>query len=305
MLEQARELGALVMVHCENGFAIKHLVEQALAAGDTDPIYHALTRPEEMEAEATGRAVRLAEFAGTPVFIVHVSCRKAAEEIIRARARGVPAFGETCIQYLFNSIDDLRRPDFVGARYVCSPPLRDPANQPFMWEALRYDHLQSVSTDHCPFNDEQKRLGLGDFSKIPNGLAVIQHRLPMMWEHGVRSGRMSMNRIVELNSTAIAKMFGLYPRKGTLAPGADADIVIFDPAREHVFSTETSLMNVDYDVYEGQSVAGSPRMTLCRGTVVWDDGRILTQPGHGRFVKRSVFDATLQGNLPAGELVSP
>jgi dihydropyrimidinase len=160
-----------------------------------------------------------------------------------------------------------------------------------MWDALNFDHLQSISTDHCPFTDEQKRLGLGDFSKIPNGLAAIQHRLPLLWEHGVKAGRMTPNRFVEVTSTAIAKIFGL-TTKGTLAPGADADIVIFDPAREHVFSTETSLMNVDYDLWEGQKVSGSPRQTLSRGAVVFDDGKILTRPGHGRFTKRSVFDAT-------------
>jgi dihydropyrimidinase len=292
VLEHARELDALVMVHCENGFAIQHLVTTALANGQTDPIHHALTRPEAMEAEATGRAIRLAEFAGTPVFVVHVSCRDAAEEIIRARSRGVAAYGETCIQYLFNTIDDLRRPDFVGARYVCSPPLRDAANQPYLWDALRFDHLQSISTDHCPFTDEQKRLGLGDFSKIPNGLAAIQHRLPMLWEHGVRDHRLSMNRVVEITSTAVAKMFGLYPRKGVIAVGADADIVVFDPKRRHVFGVDTSFMNVDYDIYEGQEVAGSPRLTLSRGTVVFDDGAILTQPGHGRYVRRAPFDGS-------------
>jgi dihydropyrimidinase len=220
VLEHSRDLGTLVMVHCENGFAIQHLVEKALANGQTDPIHHALTRPETMEAEATGRAIRLAEFAGAPLFVVHVSCRDAAEQIIHARSRGVAAYGETCIQYLFNSIDDLRRPDFAGARYVCSPPLRDAGNQPFLWDALRFDHLQSISTDHCPFTDEQKRLGLRDFSKIPNGLAAIQHRLPMMWEHGVREGRLSMTRVVDITSTAIAKMFGLYPRKGVIGVGA-------------------------------------------------------------------------------------
>ena len=234
--------------------------KKALAAGDTDPIYHALTRPEEFEAEATGRAMRLAEFAGAPIYIVHVSCKSAVDEIIRARARGVQAYGETCIQYLFDSIDDLRRPDFEGARYVCSPPLRDAANQPHLWDALNFDHLQSISTDHCPFNDEQKRLGLGDFSKIPNGLAAIQHRLPMLWEHGVREGRLTLNRVVEVTSTAIAKIFGLHPRKGTIAPGADADIVDLRPRREHVFSPATSFMNVDYDLCEGQEVAGSPRL---------------------------------------------
>jgi dihydropyrimidinase len=290
VLERARDLEALTMVHCENGFAIQHLVEKALAARQTDPIYHALTRPETMEAEATGRAVRLASFAGAPVFVVHVSCRSAAEEIIRGRAEGAQAYGETCIQYLFNDIDDLRRPDFVGGRYVCSPPLRDPSNQPFLWDALRLDHLQLVSTDHCPFNDEQKRLGLHDFSKIPNGLAAIQHRLVMLWEHGVREGRLSPNRVVEITSTAIAKMFGLHPRKGVIAAGADADIVVFDPNRRHVFSTATSFMNVDYDIYEGREVAGSPRLTLSRGTVVFDDGRIVTSPGHGRYLRRTAFD---------------
>ncbi len=303
VLEQTKETGGLVMVHAENGHAIDYLVKRALAAGNTDPIYHALTRPEELEAEATSRAIRLAEYAGTPVFIVHVSCRAATEEIIRARARGVPAYGETCIQYLFASVEDLRRPGFEGARYVCSPPLRDAVNQPFMWDALRYDHLQLVSTDHCPFNDEQKRLGLGDFSKIPNGLAAIQHRLPLLWEHGVREGRLSMNRVVEITSTAVAKTFGLYPQKGTIAPGADADVVIFDPNREHVFSTATSFMNVDYDLFEGRSVAGSPRQTLSRGTVVFDDGRIVTRPGHGRYVRRSVFQPATAGDLPAPEAV--
>jgi len=292
VLERARDLEALTMVHCENGFAIQHLVQKALAAGETDPIHHALTRPEEMEAEATGRAVRLAEFAGAPVFVVHVSCKSAADEIIRARAGGAKAYGETCIQYLFNSIDDLRRPDFAGARYVCSPPLRDASNQPHLWDALRLGHLQIVSTDHCPFNDEQKRLGIGDFSKIPNGLAAIQHRLPMLWEHGVREGRLSMNRVVEITSTNVAKMFGLHPRKGVIAAGADADIVVFDPARRHVFSPATSFMNVNYDIYEGQEVAGSPRLTLSRGAVVFDDGRICTKPGHGRYVRRDHFDAS-------------
>jgi dihydropyrimidinase len=290
VLDRSKETGGLVMVHAENGFAIDHLVKKALAAGDTDPIYHALTRPEEFEAEATGRAIRLAEYVDAPIYIVHVSCKPAVDELIAARARGVPAYGETCIQYLFASIEDLRRPDFEGARYVCSPPLRDASNQPHMWDALNFDHLQSISTDHCPFNDEQKRLGLGDFSKIPNGLAAIQHRLPMLWEHGVRHGRLSMNRVVEITSTAVAKMFGLHPRKGVIAAGADADIVVFDPGRRHVFSTETSFMNVDYDIYEGQEVAGSPRLTLSRGTVVFDDGHIRTKPGHGRYVRRAPFD---------------
>jgi dihydropyrimidinase len=246
------------------------------------------------EAEATGRAVRMAEFAGTPIYIVHVTCRAAAEEIIAGRARGVDAIGETCVQYLTLDVDDLSRPGldgFEGARYVCSPPLRDRSNQPFMWDAIRLDHLALVSTDHCPFNDEQKRLGLGDFSKIPNGLALIQHRVNLLWEHGVREGRLTPSRAVELLSTAPARIFGL-TNKGSIAPGKDADIAIFDPNRQHVFSKATSLMAVDYDLFEGRRTAGSVRTTLVRGTTVWDDGRILTQPGHGRFVRRATYGGT-------------
>jgi dihydropyrimidinase len=291
VLEQTGETGGLVMVHAENGHAIDLLVRQALAAGNTDPIYHALTRPKQLEAEATGRAIRLAEYAGRPVFIVHVTCREAAEEIISARARGVPAYGETCLQYLFFEQDDLARPNFEGARYVCSPPLRTKADQAFLWDALAYDHLQLISTDHCPFNDEQKRLGLGDFSKIPNGVPLIQHRVNLLWEHGVRTGRLTPSRAVELMSTAPARIFGL-TQKGSIAPGKDADIAIFDPGREHVFSTSTSLMAVDYDLLDGRRTAGSVRTTLVRGTTVWDDGKILTKPGHGRFVRRATYGGT-------------
>jgi dihydropyrimidinase len=289
VLQRTRETGGLVMVHAENGWVIDLLVRESLAAGRTAPINHALTRPKVLEAEATERAVRFAEHVGAPVFIVHVTCREAADAIIAARARGVPAYGETCLQYLLFTEDDLKRPDFEGARYVCSPPLRTEDDQQALWDALAYDHLQSVSTDHCPFTDEQKRLGIDDFSKIPNGLAVIQHRLTMLWEHGVRSGRLTPSRLVEITSSSIAKTFGLYPQKGTIAPGADADIVIFDPEREFVFGTDSSFMRVDYDVFAGQRAHGSPRTTLSRGTVVYDDGRILTQPGHGRFVRRSTF----------------
>jgi dihydropyrimidinase len=289
VLQRTRETGGLVMVHAENGWVIDLLVRESLAAGRTAPIDHALTRPKVLEAEATDRAVRFAEHAGAPVFIVHVTCREAAAAIIAARARGVPAYGETCLQYLLLTEDDLRRPDFEGARYVCSPPLRTPDDQAALWDALAYDHLQIVSTDHCPFTDEQKRLGIDDFSKIPNGLAVIQHRLTMLWEHGVRTGRLTPSRLVEVTSTAPAKLFGL-ERKGTIAPGADADIVIFDPERPFTFSTDTSFMRVDYDVFGGQTAHGSPRTTLSRGTVVFDGGRILTRPGHGRFVRRTAFD---------------
>ena len=238
VLERSKETGGLVMVHAENGFAIEHLVKKALAAGDTDPIYHALTRPEEFEAEATGRAIRLAEYAGAPIFVVHVSCKRAADEIIAARARGVPAYGETCIQYLFTSIDDLRRPDFEGARYVCSPPLRDARNQdaPLGRAALRPPAVDLDRPLPVQRRAEAARLRrLLEDPERPRGDPA-----PAAAALGARRARaagMSPNRFVEMTSTAIAKIFGLHPRKGTIAPGADADIVIFDPNRRARFST--------------------------------------------------------------------
>ncbi|MCX6410758.1 MAG: dihydropyrimidinase [Actinobacteria bacterium] len=298
-LERSNEVGGIVQVHAENGWVIDHLVTQALGKGQTTPIYHALTRPESVEAEATGRAIRIAEMVDAPVYIVHVSCEAAAQEIINARARGVHAYGETCIQYLFLDIEDLNRPAPEGARYVCSPPLRDASNQDFMWDALNFGHLQSISTDHCPFNDEQKGLGKDDFSKIPNGLSAVQHRLALMWEHGVKTGRMSPSKLVDVTSTAIAKQFGMHPKKGTIAAGADADLVIFDPNREHVFSTATAFSNVGYDLFDGRKTSGSARQTLSRGTVVFDNGKILTKPGHGRFIKRGSFNPATHGDATA------
>jgi dihydropyrimidinase len=287
VLENTRDLGAMTMVHCENGWAIDVLVERALAAGQTDPIYHAHTRPEGLEAEATGRAVRFAELTNSSVYIVHVTCGLAADEIEAGQARGVNVSGETCLQYLTNTIEDLERPNFEGARYVCSPPLRDAHNQELLWDALKRGVLESVSTDHCPFNDEQKALGRDDFSKIPNGLAMIQHRLVKLWDIGVETGRITPSELVDLTSTAIAKRFGL-ARKGSIAPGMDADLVVFDPATPFEFSTRTSHMNVDYDLFDGESSTGSVRHTFCRGTMVYDRGEIVTQPGHGRFVPRSL-----------------
>ncbi len=295
-LERSTEVGGLVQVHAENGWVIDHLVNRALGEGNTTPIHHALTRPEWVEVEATSRSVRFAEQVGAPIFIVHVSCEAAAQEIINARARGVHAYGETCIQYLFLNIEDLNRPAPEGARYVCSPPLRDASNQDFMWDCLNFGHLQSISTDHAPFNDEQKALGKDDFSKIPNGLSAIQHRLALMWEHGVKTGRMSPSKLVDVTSTAIAKQFGMHPKKGTIAVGADADLVIFDPNREHRFGLDTAFSNVGYDLFDGQKTAGSARQTLSRGTVVFDNGTIITKPGHGRFIKRGSFNPAVHGD---------
>jgi dihydropyrimidinase len=287
VLERTRDLDALTMVHCENGWVIDVLVERALAAGQTDPIYHAYTRPEPLEAEATGRAVRFAEMTSAGVYIVHVTCGLAADEIAAGQARGVNVSGETCLQYLTNTIEDLKRPDFEGARYVCSPPLREERNKDLLWAALDRGVLESVSTDHCPFTSEQKALGRDDFSKIPNGLAMIQHRLVKLWDLGIAGGRITRPELVDMTSTAIAKRFGLH-RKGTIAPGFDADVVVFDPSTPFEFSTRTSHMNVDYDLFEGERSTGSVRHTFCRGTMVYDRGEILTQPGHGRFVARSL-----------------
>ena len=278
VLERTRDLGALTMVHCENGWAIDVLVERALAAGNTDPIHHAHTRPEALEAEATHRSVRLAELAGAGVYIVHVTCGLAADEIATGQARGVAVSGETCLQYLTNTIHDLERPDFEGARYVCSPPLREEHNQELLWKALDRGVLESVSTDHCPFNSEQKALGRDDFSKIPNGLAMIQHRLVKLWDLGVEGGRITPSELVDITSTAIARRFGL-ERKGAVAPGKDADLVIFDPATPFEFSTRTSHMNVDYDLFEGESSTGSVRQTFCRGALVYDRGEIVSAAG--------------------------
>jgi dihydropyrimidinase len=287
VLGRTRDLDALTMVHCENGDAIDVLVRRALAAGQTDPIYHAYTRPEIVEAEATHRSVRLAELAGANLFIVHVTCGMAADEIMRGQERGVRVSGETCLQYLTNTVEDLKRPDFEGARYVCSPPLREEHNHELLWAALKRGTLESVSTDHCPFNSEQKALGRDDFSKIPNGLAMIQHRLVKLWDLGVEGGRITPNELVDMTSTTIARRFGL-ARKGSIAPGFDADLVVFDPSTPFEFSTSTSEMNVDYDLFEGERSTGSVRHTLCRGTMVYDQGEIATEPGHGRFVARSL-----------------
>jgi dihydropyrimidinase len=285
VLERARDLGALTMVHCENGDVVDILVKRALHAGETDAIHHALTRPELVEAEATSRAARLSEFTGAPLFVVHVTCEPAAAEIQAAQQRGVPVAGETCTQYLVNTIDDLRNPGVEGCRYICSPPLRDASNHEPLWDFLRRGVLESVSTDHCPFTDEQKARGLDNFSLVPNGLPVIQHRLAKLWDEGVVAGRITPSQLVDRCSTTIARRFGL-PSKGALAPGKDADVVVFDPNAPRDYGTHTSFMNVDYDLYDGQTASGSVRHTLCRGTMVYDNGEIVSSPGHGRFVTR-------------------
>jgi dihydropyrimidinase len=289
-MERARDLNALTMVHAENGDIVDLLVKRALTRGETSAINHALTRPEFVEAEATGRAARIAESVGAPLFVVHVTCAAAAAEIEASQLRGGAVTGETCVQYLTNSIDDLRRAGVEGCRYICSPPLRDAGNHEPLWEYVGRGVLESISTDHCPFTDEQKARGLENFSLVPNGLAMIQHRLTKLWDEGVVPGRMTRSQLVDRTSTTIARRFGL-SGKGAIQPGKDADIVIFDPAAPRPYGTATSLMNVDYDLYEGETASASVRHTFCRGTMVYDRGEILTAPGHGRFVKRSLTAA--------------
>ena len=286
-MERARDLDSLTMVHAENGDIIDLLVARALTRGDTSAIHHALTRPEFVEAEATSRAARIAENVGAQLFVVHVTCAAAAAEIEAAQQRNAPVTGETCFQYLINDIEDLRRPGVEGCRYICSPPLRDAANHEPLWSYLKRGVLESVSTDHCPFTDEQKARGLENFSLVPNGLALIQHRLAKLWDEGVKAGRLTRSELVARTSTTIAERFGL-SAKGALLPGKDADIVVLDPEAPRDYGLANSFMNVDYDLYEGQTASASVRHTFSRGTLVYDRGEILTEPGHGRFVRRSL-----------------
>jgi dihydropyrimidinase len=289
VLEQTGKTGGLVMVHCENGDAVVRYQKEAMEAGNTSPKWHAWSRPPEVEGEATGRAIRLAEWTKRPLFVVHVTCEEAVREIQAARDRGLPIYGETCIQYLFLTVDDLDRPGFEGAKYVCSPPLRAERNQAVLYKALKQGALQGISTDHCPFNYKgQKELGLGDFTKIPNGLPAIEHRLTLLYDRSVRPGYMTEVDLVRHASWAPARIFGL-DRKGALAPGFDADVVVFDPEVKRTLSAETHQMDVDYDPFEGWEVRGAPRFVLSRGDTVYADGRIVSEPGHGRFVKRSLF----------------
>ncbi len=280
--------GGTICMHAENGGVIDVLVKRALAEGKTAPKYHALTRPVRAEAEATHRAIALAEMADVPIYIVHLSAAEALEMVVEARDRGLPAFAETCPQYLFLSYDNYEEPGFEGAKYVMSPPLRPKETQDRLWRGLAFDDLQAISTDHCPFcMKEQKVLGEGDFSKIPNGAPGIETRMSLVYDGGVRAGRISINRFVELTSTAPAKLFGLFPRKGTVAPGSDADLVIFDPERAVTLSARTLHMKVDYNPYEGRRVTGATDTVLSRGRVIIDDGRFVGRAGGGSFIKRA------------------
>ena len=282
--------GAMICMHAENGGAIDVIVRQALAEGKTAPKYHALTRPTTAEAEAVSRAVALSEMAGAPLYIVHLSCNDALEKVREARDRGLPVYAETCPQYLYLSLENMDAPGFEGAKYVFTPPLREKWHQEKLWQGLKHDHLQVVSTDHCPFCfKEQKELGKDDFTKIPNGGPGIEHRMSLVFSGGVASGRFNANRFVELVSTTPAKIFGLYPRKGTIAVGSDADLVVFDPKRKHTISAKTHHMRVDYSMFEGITVTGMPDMVLSRGRVMVEGEQFHGKPGTGNFLKRATF----------------
>lgn len=288
VMEQCRDLGALVCIHAENGSAIEHLVRRALARGQTAPLYHALTRPPAVEAEATHRAIMLASLAHVPLYVVHVSSAEAAQEVLRARERDLPVAGETCPQYLLLSTLDLDRPDFEGAKYVLTPPLRDTSNHEPLWEALRRDNLQVVSTDHCPFFFKQQKLAdTTDFTRIPNGGPGIEHRLELLYHFGVGEGRIPLRRWIDLVSTAPARLFGLYPKKGTLQVGSDADIVLWNPETRRTISASTHHMNVDYSMYEGITVTGGAETVIARGDIIVRNGTWYGTAGRGRFLKRS------------------
>ncbi len=290
-MQSAAGSGALVMMHAENGIAIDVLIEQALARGETAPGYHGTTRPWETEEEATHRAIMLARIAHAPLYVVHMSARQAVATVAQARDEGLNVFGETCPQYLYLSLEDhLFAPGFEGAKYVCSTPLRSRAegHHDELWKYLRTNDLSVVSTDHCPFClKEQKELGVGNFSKIPNGIGGVEHRMDLIYQ-GVVDGRISLPRWVELCSTTPARMFGLAPKKGFLAPGADADVVIYDPAAQTTISVNTHHMNLDYSAYEGTVVQGHVDTVISRGQVVVDDGRYVGTKGHGHYLRRGL-----------------
>ena len=286
-MQQAARIGATVMMHAENGIAIDQLVAQAIAEGHTSPVYHGISRPPELEGEATSRAITLAKVANCPLYIVHLSARHALEAVAAARDTGQNVFAETCPQYLYLSIEDLARPDFEGSKFVCSPPLRPRDHQASLWAGLRTNDLSVVSTDHCPFCFKgQKELGRGDFSKIPNGMPGVEHRMDLLHQ-GVAAGELSLARWVEVASTTPARMFGLYPRKGVIAAGADADVVIYDPAARQTLSAATHHMNVDYSAYEGMEITGRVETVLSRGSFVIDGGAYVGSPGHGQFLARA------------------
>ncbi|MFC3844182.1 dihydropyrimidinase [Paenibacillus sp. MAH-36] len=304
-LLEAKRHGALVMVHAENGDVIDYLIKEALDAGNTEPIYHALTRPSLIEGEATGRAAKLTALANSQLYVVHVTCEEAVQQIAEARNQGVDVWGETCPQYLMLDQTYLEKPDFEGAKYVWSPPLRPQEHQDALWTALKNGQLQTLGSDHCSFNFKgQKELGLGDFSKIPNGGPCIEDRFSILFSEGVLKGRITLNQFVDIVSTRSAKLFGLFPTKGTIAVGCDADIVIFDPNAVRVISRDTHHMNVDYNPFEGLEITGEPVTVLSRGEYVIQNKQFVGTPGIGQFVKRKTYPSESHQVKPKQDTVA-
>ena len=290
-MQQSGRIGSMIMMHCENGIVIDEIVKDHVLRGDTAPYYHSISRPVEMEAEATYRCIQIAKVAGSPLYVVHLSAKEALEQVMIARDRGQNVFAETCPQYLYRSIDDLARPGFdgfEGANFVCSTPLRHKEHQAELWRGLRQNDLSVVSTDHCPFCfKEQKEMGRGDFSKIPNGMAGVEHRMDLLYQ-GAADKNISLERWVEVAATTPARLFGLYPKKGVIAPGSDADIVIYDPHAQQTLGVEFHHMAVDYSAYEGEVIDGRCDLVMSRGRVVIEDKKFLGAAGQGSYLKRGL-----------------
>ncbi|MEN9894492.1 MAG: dihydropyrimidinase [Pseudomonadota bacterium] len=304
--QRCAELGALPMVHAENGDLVAQMQAKLLAAGNNGPEAHAYSRPAEVEGEATNRAIIIADMAGAPLYVVHTSCEQAHEAIRRARQNGMRVYGEPLIQHLTLDESEYKNPDWDhAARRVMSPPFRDKRHQDSLWAGLAAGSLQVVATDHCAFTTTQKRFGINDFTKIPNGTGGLEDRMPMLWTHGVATGRITMNEFVAVTSTNIAKILNIYPKKGAVLVGADADLVVWDPKRSKVISAATQQSAIDYNVFEGKAVTGLPRYTLTRGVVAIEENTVRTREGHGEFVKREPFPAVAKSLSTWKELTAP
>jgi dihydropyrimidinase len=304
--QRCAELGALPLVHAENGDVVASLQQKLMDAGNDGPEAHAYSRPPEVEGEATNRAIMIADMAGVPLYVVHTSCEQAHEAIRRARQKGMRVYGEPLIQHLTLDESEYFNKDWDhSARRVMSPPFRNKMHQDSLWAGLQAGSLQVVATDHCAFTTEQKRYGVGDFTKIPNGTGGLEDRMPMLWTNGVNTGRLTMNEFVAVTSTNIAKILNIYPRKGALVEGADADIVVWDPAKKKTISAKKQQSAIDYNVFEGKKVQGLPRFVLSRGQLVLNDGKLDTHEGHGEFVSREPFQAVNKALSTWKELTAP
>ena len=299
LMEEAGKYGAMVISHCENGDMVDELIAKHKAAGHKEPKYHALYHPEIAEAEASGRFIDLAWQGNHPCYIVHLTCEGALNRVREATTRGQHVNVETCIQYLLLDDSLYEKPGFEGAKWVFSPPLRKPKDLKALWEGINQGLVHTVATDHCPFCMEQKKMGENDFSKIPNGAPGVENRMELLYSEGVEKGRISLNKFVELSSTRAAKIFGMFPKKGTIAPGSDADIVIFDPKAKHTLSVKTHHQNCDYNAYEGWEVTGKTRTVILRGTVAIDNGVAKVGKGFGKYINRSPYAAELVNNREA------